>query len=167
VINETINQTIITTTQQGPSGDGTTQQAVMYGGFIKPMAYGGKVKPMAYGGRIGSDYVPALLTPGEFVVNRAASKAFAPLLNTINESKYPSMINKNIQTPTYTPPSSSFAMAAPVNNTSILSDNSSTVYNYSVGITVGGTNTSPDNIAKAVLDEIKYIDSQRIRGQRA
>ena len=69
--------------------------------------------------------------------------------------------------PTYGAPSSSFSLLSPVTNTSSVSDNSSTVYNYSVGITVGGTNTSADNIAKAVLDEIKYIDSQRIRGQRA
>jgi hypothetical protein len=45
-------------------------------------------------------------------------------------------------------------------------NNSNTVYNYSVGINVGGSNVNPDSIAKAVLGEIKYIDSQRIRGQR-
>jgi len=41
------------------------------------------------------------------------------------------------------------------------------VYNYNVGITVGGTNASPDRIAKAVMNEIKDSDAQRIRNQRA
>jgi hypothetical protein len=56
----------------------------------------------------------------------------------------------------------------PTSNTSTsVNDNSNTVYNYNVGITVGGTNANPDSIAKAVLNEIKYVDSQRIRNQRA
>jgi hypothetical protein len=41
------------------------------------------------------------------------------------------------------------------------------VYNYNVGISVGGTSVSPDSIARAVMKEIKYIDSQRVRSQRA
>jgi hypothetical protein len=59
-------------------------------------------------------------------------------------------------------------ISTPINNMSpSVSDNSNTVYNYNVGITMGGSNTSADNIAKAVMNELKYIDSQRIRGQRA
>jgi hypothetical protein len=40
------------------------------------------------------------------------------------------------------------------------------VYNYSVGISVGGTSASPDSIAQTVMNEIKYLDSQRVRKQR-
>jgi len=36
----------------------------------------------------GTDTVPAMLTPGEFVVNRAATQANLPLLNAINSKKY-------------------------------------------------------------------------------
>lgn len=36
----------------------------------------------------GTDTVPAMLTPGEFVVNRSATKANLPLLQNINSGKY-------------------------------------------------------------------------------
>ena len=36
----------------------------------------------------GSDTVPAMLTPGEFVVNRSATQANLPLLQNINSGKY-------------------------------------------------------------------------------
>jgi predicted nucleic acid-binding Zn-ribbon protein len=149
-------------------------------GSGKGFMYGGKIKPMAFGGRIGSDSVPAMLTPGEFVMNKAASKSFGPLLNALNESKYPSMIAKKMSEvgqsqnfvsqsynqPTYSTSNPTTVITPVQNNMSSMSDNSNTVYNYSVGINVGGTSASPDRIAKAVLNEIKYIDSQRIRGQR-
>ena len=44
--------------------------------------------------------------------------------------------------------------------------NSGSVYNYSVGINVGGSNVKAESIAKSVIDEIKDIDSQRLRGQK-
>jgi hypothetical protein len=42
----------------------------------------------------------------------------------------------------------------------------SSVYNYSVGINVTNANADANDIARAVMGQIKYIDSQRIRGQR-
>jgi len=36
----------------------------------------------------GTDTVPAMLTPGEFVVNRKSTQKHLPLLNSINSSKY-------------------------------------------------------------------------------
>jgi len=148
----------------------------MYGGKIIPMTYGGTTPPMNSDGRsqiaympfgglipymknggfrpIGSDTVPAMLTPGEFVVNKASTKQFLPLLSMINESKYPSMIGP------------SYSNGGVLPSQTSINDNSTAVYNYNVGITVGGTNASPNNIAKAVMDEIKYLDKQRIRGQR-
>jgi len=47
-----------------------------------------------------------------------------------------------------------------------VSDNSSTMYNYNIGITVPQSNASSGDIANAVISQIKYIDAQRIRGQR-
>jgi TP901 family phage tail tape measure protein len=120
----------------------------MYGGMIS--------KYMAFGGRaIGSDTVPAMLTPGEFVMNKAASKAYGPLLERINESKYPGMLGGGGMT------------QIPVNNISTsMNDNSTAVYNYNLGFSINGANGSAKDIANAVMREIKNVDSQRIRGQR-
>ena len=129
----------------------------MYGGAISSGTKGGMgiVKSMAFGGStIGSDTVPAMLTPGEFVMNKQASKSFGPLLSMLNESKYPSMIG------------SSYGGQQPASNNVSVSDNSNRVYNYNVGINVPQSNANPDDIARAVIGQIKYIDAQRIRGQK-
>ena len=110
---------------------------------------------MANGGAVGSDTVPAMLTPGEFIVNKTATKAYKPLLERINESKYPSMLG------------SSNASSIPVSNISTsVNDNSTAVYNYSLGFNISGANSSANDIARAVMTEIKNVDAQRIRGQR-
>ena len=133
-------------------------QKKMYGGPISSGIKGGMgiVKSMAFGGRaIGSDTVPAMLTPGEFVMNKAASKAYGPLLERINESKYPGMLGGGGMT------------QIPVNNISTsMNDNSTAVYNYNLGFSINGANGSAKDIANAVMREIKNVDSQRIRGQR-
>ena len=128
----------------------------MYGGKIKRMMMGGMVpKYMGVGGSVGSDTVPAMLTPGEFVMNKKATQEFGPLLSMLNESKYPSMIG------------SSSSSQIPVNNiSSSVNDNSTAVYNYSLGFNINGTNSNPNDIARAVMTEIKRVDAQRIRGQR-
>ncbi len=126
------------------------------GGKFIPMNYGGVVpKYMAAGGRIGSDSVPAMLTPGEFVMNRRASEQFGPMLSMLNESKYPSMIGNSIGSQT------------PVNNISkSVSDNSTAVYNYNLGFNINGSNANAKDIANVVMREIKNVDLQRVRGQR-
>jgi hypothetical protein len=95
-----------------------------------------------------------MLTPGEFVMNKRASQQFGPMLSMLNESKYPSMIG----------PSYAGQNGSP--NIVSVSDNSSSVYNYSVGISVPGSTASPNEIARAVIGQIKYVDNQRIRGQQ-
>ncbi len=73
----------------------------------------------------------------------------------LNESKYPSMIGNRV------------GAQVPVNNVSTsMSDNSTAVYNYNLGFNISGTNSNPNDIARAVMREIKNVDSQRIRGQR-
>jgi TP901 family phage tail tape measure protein len=117
--------------------------------------YGGLVKYMANGGAVGSDTVPAMLTPGEFIVNRAAASAYRPLLETINESKYPGMLGLG------------GTLQVPVNNVmTSMNDNSTAVYNYNLGFSINGSNGNPNDIARAVMREIKNVDAQRIRGQR-
>jgi hypothetical protein len=99
------------------------------------LAMGGLVpKFFAAGGYArGTDRIPAMLTPGEFVVRKNAVDNFgANNLNKINDG------------------------SAPGNS----------VYNYSVDINVANSDASSSDIARAVIGQIKYIDSQRIRGQR-
>ena len=119
--------------------------------------YGGKIKYMASGGMaMGSDTVPAMLTPGEFVVNKAAAQAYGPLLNSINESKYPSMLG-----------GMGGSTVVPINSIATsMSDNSTAVYNYNLGFSINGSNSNANDIARAVMTEIKNVDAQRIRGQR-
>jgi TP901 family phage tail tape measure protein len=118
--------------------------------------YGGVVKYMATGGAVGSDTVPAMLTPGEFIVNKAAAQKFGPMLQSINESKYPSMLG-----------GMGGSTVVPINNISTsMSDNSTAVYNYNLGFSINGSNSNANDIARAVMTEIKNVDAQRIRGQR-
>jgi hypothetical protein len=163
----TIHNIHTTYTSSGsPSGGGSSTQKKMYGGKIMPMNYGGMVpKYMANGGAVGSDSVPAMLTPGEFVMNKAAVKRFGPMLENMNNSKYPSMI-KDLTPTTYTNVNSSMVTPIISNISTNISDNSSSMYNYNVGINVNESNASSSDIARAVIGQIKYIDSQRIRGQR-
>jgi TP901 family phage tail tape measure protein len=140
-----------------------TYDRSMYGGYVKKMASGGYVP-----GRGMIDKVPTLLTPGEFVVNRAAAKVFGPGLSKINESKYPTMLSKaNVETPTYVTALSNVIAPSNLSSSSYTSNNSSTVYNYNLGITVAGSNSNPNDIARSVMKQIKNIDSQRIGAQRA
>jgi hypothetical protein len=119
--------------------------------------YGGAItKYMAFGGRaVGSDTVPAMLTPGEFIVNKSAAYKYGPMLKSLNESKYPSMLGQR-STPT----------VPIVSNSSSISDNSTAVYNYSLGFNINGSTSNSNDIARAVIKEIKNIDAQRIRGSR-
>jgi hypothetical protein len=153
---KTVNQSSGPTTSTTTSGGYGAFDKNMYGGKIKPMNMGGIVpKYFASGGRMGSDSVPAMLTPGEFVINKKASQEFGPLLSMLNESKYPSMIG------------SSSSSQIPVNNiSSSVNDNSTAVYNYSLGFNINGNNSNPSDIARSVMTEIKRVDAQRIRGQR-
>jgi TP901 family phage tail tape measure protein len=102
---------------------------------VAGLAMGGMVpKYFAAGGFTrGSDTIPAMLTPGEFVVRKNAVDNFG--VNNLNK------INDG---------------SAPGNS----------VYNYSVDINVANSDASSSDIARAVIGQIKYIDSQRIRGQR-
>ena len=81
---------------------------------------------------MGTDIVPAMLTPGEFVMSKYA-------VNTHGADK----------------------MKA-INNGDSVGD---AVYNYSISVNVK-SDANPDDIARAVMTQIKQIDSQKIRGSR-
>jgi TP901 family phage tail tape measure protein len=163
-VNRIITTTNIVNTSYTSSGKPPTTK--MYGGKIMPMNYGGMVPSyFASGGRVGSDSVPAMLTPGEFVMNKAATKRFGPMLNQMNNSKFPSMI-EDMTPAVYSSNNSSVVMPTITSVATTVSDSSSTMYNYNIGITVPQSNASSNDIARAVMGQIKYIDSQRIRGQK-
>jgi hypothetical protein len=123
------------------------------GGLVPYMSGGGIFKPK------GTDTVPAMLTPGEFVVRKNIADQYGQMLESLNNGKYTSF-----DTPTYSSMNNNVKVG--VGATGSSANNSSKVYNYNVGISVNNTNAGADDIAKAVMSEIKYIDSQRLRGQR-
>jgi hypothetical protein len=123
------------------------------GGLVPYMSDGGIFKPK------GTDTVPAMLTPGEFVVRKSIADQYGQMLEALNNGKYTSF-----DTPTYSSMNNNVKVG--VGSAGSSANNSSKVYNYNVGISVNNTNAGADDIAKAVMSEIKYIDSQRLRGQR-
>ena len=166
-LNRTFTTThVINTIYTSTGSAGASTQKKMYGGQIMAMNYGGMVpKYMAMGGAVGSDTVPAMLTPGEFVMNKASTKRFGPMLESMNNSKFPSMI-KDMTPAVYSSNNSSVVMPTITSVATTVSDSSSTMYNYNIGITVPQSNASSNDIARSVISQIKYIDSQRIRGQK-
>ena len=99
-----------------------------------------------------TDKVRAMLTPGEFVMNKAATQKYGPLLERINESKYPGSLSLG-GTPAVNM----------VSNSSANSSNTS-VYNYSLSVGVNGTSASPDDIARTVITQIRQMDARRLKG---
>jgi hypothetical protein len=79
----------------------------------------------------GTDTIPAMLTPGEYVVRKSAVDSLGVgAMNNINNGKA----------------------------------SSNSVYNYSLSVNVDGTSANANDIARAVMSEIKKVDQQRIRG---
>ena len=98
--------------------------------------FAGGAIPYSIGGRVfqatGTDTVPAMLTPGEFVVRKRAVQDFGMQnLEKINNGEY----------------------------------SGGSVYNYNLAVNVK-SDANPDVIAKTVIQQIKRIDSQKVRGNR-
>jgi hypothetical protein len=148
------------------------------GGLI-PYAMGGSVKKYAMGGMIGftgsreapppvkmafgsiapglgnTDRVPALLTPGEFVVRKSVASENMGLLKALNGDIFPSIGKDDLftQSPTIQETSSSI--------------NNLPVYNtYSINVNVPNTNASPEEIANVVASRIKRSTMSNIRTTR-
>ena len=125
---------------------------------------GGKI--MAHysngGSPLGSDTVPAMLTPGEFVIRRPMVKKFGPkFFEQLNNGMIPSFNNPN-----FSGTSGNYGVdSAPVNiNAPSILDNSS-VYNYNLSVNVSSV-SDPNAIAQTVMGQIRRIESQRIRSNR-
>jgi peptidoglycan hydrolase-like protein with peptidoglycan-binding domain len=112
------------------------------GGLMSYMNAGGMVPYMAMGGIAnmlakGTDTIPAMLTAGEFVMSK-------PAVDKIGVGRL-AQLNRGYD-----------------RNTNNKSDS---VYNYSISVNAS-TNANPREIANTVLDQIKQIDQQRVRGNR-
>jgi len=132
-------------------------------------AMGGMINYMANGGMkpFGSDTVPTMLTPGEFVMRKKIVDKFGSgFFNDLNSGNFRSPLSKII--PPYQPPR--FDDMQPRYRTDRIESkpvapNNKTVYNsYSVNVETG--NGNPNDIARAVITQIKAIDNQQIRSQR-
>jgi hypothetical protein len=161
-----------------------------YGGSISKMAVGGvaykgSTEPppslrMQYGSTVPgigmTDKVPALLTPGEFVVRKSVAKQYGGFLNQLNGQVFPGIGEKNtiptnnfldgIGSPRYSIPESSIS-DIPVNSTNVVST-SSPMYNstYNVNVNVSGTNASPDDIANVVMAKLSKQNRGNLRSSR-
>jgi TP901 family phage tail tape measure protein len=89
---------------------------------------------------MGTDTVPAMLTPGEFVIKKSAvDRIGSGTLNKIN----------------------GYANGGLVGGSSAVAGDS--VYNYSVNVNVA-TDSDPNQIARAVMSQIRKVDNHRVRG---
>lgn len=128
-----------------------------------PMYAGGMATKKYYGGSLvsgagGRDSIPAMLTPGEFVMRKSAvDKYGSPMLSKMNMGafKMPSYsvgqkegIDVNSKT---------------TNKTSI---NAPMYNNYSVSVSVSGTNASADEIANKAVMKIKQMQNTAVRSSR-
>ena len=111
----------------GGGGGWTDMMALSSGGMVKPkyFAVGGSAR--------GTDIIPAMLTPGEFVMSKYAVNSYGvDKMKAINSGSY----------------------------------EGEKVYNYNLSVNVK-SDANPDDIARVVMTQIRQIDSQRIRTQRA
>ena len=114
---------------------GTTVKIPQNGSAVQYNATGGLIIPkmFASGGYAkGTDIVPAMLTPGEFVMSKYAVETHGA------------------------------AKMKAINNGESVGD---AVYNYSISVNVK-SDANPDEIARAVMTQIKQIDGQKLRGSR-
>ena len=85
------------------------------------------------GPTLGTDIIPAMLTPGEFVMSKYAVDSYGvDKMKAINSGSY----------------------------------EGEKVYNYNLSVNVK-SDANPDDIARVVMTQIRQVDSQRIRTQRA
>jgi hypothetical protein len=119
------------------------------------MASGGGVGNQVIGAG-GRDSVPAMLTPGEFVMRKASVQKYGmPMLSKMNMGAF-DMPRYDTQQPNITsiqPTSNTANINAPVYNT------------YSVNVSAN-TNASADDIANTVMTKIKRVDSMAVRSFR-
>jgi hypothetical protein len=117
------------------------------------------------GGRVpgagNTDTVPSMLTPGEYVVNKdAVSKYGSGLLSAINDGSF----SPNVGSPSFKVLPKPNVNIGPSGQTT--ESGSSSVYNnYTLSVNVK-SDANPNEIAKVVMDKLRTVESQRVRGVR-
>ena len=171
-------------TSPSGNGGGIPKLFASVGGLIpKYLVSGG---PSGIFSPRGTDTIPAMLTPGEFVINANATKDNMDLLHKINSGdvstsnirasakmptfKKPTSPVQNLSAPTYSgsnlPRQSSSGMNTAVAKTPTSISDNSAVYNYSVSVNVNGAEAgNPNDIANAVMQKIQQVEAQQIRRQ--
>jgi hypothetical protein len=154
------------------------------GGLIPYKAMGGMFKT------VNTDSVPAMLTPGEFVVRRKAVQKFGEgNLEKINSGEFSAgSIGNSLSVSRYQTPDTQYAprdfnnpvFLIPSNSvpeskgiSSIYNSNSAlppsqtknSVYNYSLSVNVA-SQSDPNTIAQTVMNQLRMVDSQRVRSNR-
>jgi TP901 family phage tail tape measure protein len=115
----------------------------------------------------GTDTVPAMLTPGEFVIkNKAVQRYGKKFMDSINDMnfKMPELSSPRMGISDGNRFNSNISVGIPEKGNSQIDGS---VYNnkYSISVNVQST-SNPQEIAMAVTKQIKDIDAQRIRGNR-
>jgi TP901 family phage tail tape measure protein len=133
----------------------------------KGFSSGGRVMSyMADGGSpLGSDTVPAMLTPGEFVMKRPmVNKYGTALFESLNSGAFPNI--KNMSSPSFSSGMSSASVSqASVPARQAAAPSSNSVYNYSLSVNVA-SQSDPNTIAQTVMAQLQRVDSQRVRNGR-
>ena len=128
------------------------------GGLLPYKSEGGKIfKPL------GTDTVPAMLTPGEFVLRRSVvDKVGVDRLNALNSGSM-FLTPRSFSQDSFRSRENGSVILASTPQTQAV--NNSSVYNYNLSVNVSSV-SDPNAIAQTVMGQIRRIDSQRLRGNR-
>lgn len=135
------------------------QQAISTGQYYK----GGMIKKYGVGDMVAGDgsrdSVSALLTPGEFVMRKAA-------VDKYGAGTFRAMNMGSFAMPSYRIPSSPSSVSS--SPTRVSNNNTfAPVYNsYGINVNVNGTNASADEIANRTLAKIHEMQSMTVRSAR-
>lgn len=125
------------------------------GGMGLAFATGGLVpRKFARGGNVGMDSIPAMLTPGEFVMRKAAVDKYGkPLLASMNMGA--------VSSPRYNMNKGEMGTIKGARNGANIN---APVYNtYSINVPVNHPGASADEIANVVMTKIRSIDNSSVR----
>jgi len=101
------------------------------------------------------DRVPALLTPGEFVVRKSVARENMPFLKALNKDVFPQFDS-----------GMDAGSISPVSVTSVTGGTNLYNNNYSVSVNVSGSDNSPNDIANVVVRKLKTMNDRNIRGSK-
>jgi chaperonin cofactor prefoldin len=131
----------------------------------KAVATGGYI---AGPGTATSDSIPAMLSNGEYVIKAATVKKFGTkMFDSINSGSLPILSGANsMSAPRFASVGSTVSVSqASVPSRQAAPSSSNSVYNYSLSVNVA-SQSDPNTIAQTVMNQLRMVDSQRIRGNR-